>query len=291
MDEGLDVNAMFGAALGLANPWQVVSVVFGREVGRLDVGLGFRRGAQFACPEPGCAETACSVHDTIEKTWRHLDFFEHRAYLSARVPRVRCREHGVRLVSVPWARPGSGFTLLFEVVMVTYAKQMPIAALARMAQEHDTRIWRIVEHHVSSARAGLDFSSVNEIGIDETSARRGQDDVSIFMDLQQRRVMGPVKLFVYGSWSWLEVGVDAFGVRQRELCQGLLPVGRDVALDELAGDGGSRGSRRSVPPLSIAFSGALVLDVADRQPQELDDGLVVREVPAVLDDLAQLVVQ
>ncbi len=189
MDEGLDVNAMFGAALGLTNPWQVVSVVFGREAGRLDVGLRFRRGAQFACPEPGCSETACPVHDTIEKTWRHLDFFEHQAYLSARVPRVRCREHGVRLVNVPWARPGSGFTLLFEVVMVTYAKQMPIAALARMAREQDTRIWRVVEHHVSAARAGLDFSSVTEIGMDETSARRGQDYVSIFMDLQQRRVM------------------------------------------------------------------------------------------------------
>lgn len=45
MGEGLDVNAMFGAALGLANPWQVVSVVLGREAGRLGVGLRFRRGA------------------------------------------------------------------------------------------------------------------------------------------------------------------------------------------------------------------------------------------------------
>ena len=189
MDEGLDVNAMFGAALGLADPWQVVSVAFDREAGRLDVGLRFRRGAQFACPEPGCAETACPVHDTVEKTWRHLDFFEHRAYLSARVPRVRCSEHGVHLVNVPWARPGSGFTLLFEVAMLTYAKQMPIAPLARMAREHDTRIWRVVEHHVTTARAGMDFSQVTEIGMDETSARRGQDYVSIFMDLDQRRVM------------------------------------------------------------------------------------------------------
>jgi hypothetical protein len=42
-------------------------------------------------------------------------FFQHKAFLHARLPRVRCPEHGVRLVSVPWARPGSGlgFTLLF----------------------------------------------------------------------------------------------------------------------------------------------------------------------------------
>lgn len=119
----------------------------------------------------------------------HLDFFEHQAYLTARVPRVRCAEHGVHLVNVPWARPGSGFTLLFEVAMLTYAKQMPVAPLAKMAREHDTRIWRVIEHHVNKARAGMDFSQVTEIGMDETSARRGQDYVSIFMDLEERRVM------------------------------------------------------------------------------------------------------
>jgi transposase len=187
--DGLDLNAMFGAALGLAAPWQVVSVEFDQQVGRLDLGLDFPRGARFGCPEQGCAERACAVHDTVEKTWRHLDFFEHQAFLHARVPRVRCAEHGVHLVNVPWARPGSGFTLLFEVAMLTYAKQMPIAPLARMAREHDTRIWRVIEHHVNTARAGMDFSRVSDVGMDETSARRGQDYVSIFMDLKERRVM------------------------------------------------------------------------------------------------------
>lgn len=189
MDHGLDLNAMFGAALGLAAPWRVVSVAFDQDAGRLDLGLDFPRGARFACPQPDCAEAGCPVHDTVEKTWRHLDFFEHEAYLSARVPRVRCPGHGVHLVEVPWARPGSGFTLLFEVAMLTYAKQMPIAPLAKMAREHDTRIWRVIEHHITTARAGLDFSAVTEVGMDETSARRGQDYVSIFMDLAQRRVM------------------------------------------------------------------------------------------------------
>jgi len=187
--DGLGLNEMFGAALGLAAPWQVVSVEFDQEAGRLDLGLDFPRGARFACPQPGCSETACPVHDTDVKTWRHLDFFQHQAYLTARVPRVRCAEHGVHLVNVPWARPGSGFTLLFEVAMLTYAKAMPIAPLAKMAREHDTRIWRVIEHHVNKARAGMNFCDVTDIGMDETSARRGQDYVSIFMDLEERRVM------------------------------------------------------------------------------------------------------
>ena len=157
--------------------------------GRLEIRLDFPRGSRFACPHEGCREVSCPVHDTVEKTWRHLDFFEHQAYLIARVPRVDCPEHGVHLVAVPWSRPGSGFTLLMEMAMLTFAKQMPIAPLAAMAREHDTRVWRVIEHHVNVARAGLDFSGVTQVGCDETSARRGQDYVSLFMDLAEHRVM------------------------------------------------------------------------------------------------------
>ena len=180
--------AIFGAALGLAPPWQVTSVEFDKLLGTLEVGLDFPRGARFACPHEGCGESACPVHDTMEKRWRHLDFFEHQAFLAARVPRVDCAEHGVHLVAVPWARPGSGFTLLMEVAMLTFAAQMPIAPLAKMAREHDTRVWWVVEHHVKTARAKLDFSGVTKVGCDETSARRGHDYVSLFMDLEIRRV-------------------------------------------------------------------------------------------------------
>jgi transposase len=180
---------MFGAALGLAPPWQVSAVQFNQLVGVLEIGLDFPRGSRFACPHEGCANAACPVHDTLEKRWRHLDFFEHQAFLSARVPRVNCAEHGVHLAAVPWARPGSGFTLLMEVALLTFAKQMPIAPLAKMAREHDTRVWRVVEHHVHAARAMLDFSGVTTVGCDETSARRGHDYVSLFMDLEERRVL------------------------------------------------------------------------------------------------------
>lgn len=105
---------LFQAALGLQEPWRVDRIEFDAEAERLDIDLNFPRGARFACPEADHMD--CPVHDTEDKSWRHLDFFQHQAYLHARVPRVRCPEHGVRMVVVPWARPGSGFTLLFEAL-------------------------------------------------------------------------------------------------------------------------------------------------------------------------------
>ena len=185
----MDELGLFTAALGLSGPWRVTRSEFDAEAAQLDLYLDFDRGARFACPAKDCAHTSCPVHDSVEKTWRHLDFFQHKAFLHARLPRVRCPEHGVRQISVPWARPGSGFTLLFEALVLSFATAMPLAKVAAMTAEHDTRIWRVLEHHVLAARDQLDCSGVHRVGMDETSAPKGQDYISIFADLDARRVI------------------------------------------------------------------------------------------------------
>jgi len=185
----MDELGLFTAALGLSGPWRVIRTEFDAEAAQLDLHLGFERGARFACPARECAHGGCPVHDAVEKTWRHLDFFQHKAFLHARLPRVRCPEHGVRQVSVPWGRPGSGFSLLFEALVLSFAVAMPMAKVAEMTREHDTRIWRVVEHHVRAARDQLEGAGVTRVGMDETSARKGQDYVSIFADLDARRVV------------------------------------------------------------------------------------------------------
>ncbi len=187
--ESVDELGLFTAALGLTAPWRVVRTEFDAEGARLDLYLEFGRGARFPCPVKDCVHGGCPVHDTADKTWRHMDFFQHKAFLHARAPRVRCPEHGVRQVSVSWARPGSGFTMLFEALVLTFAAAMPVAKVAAMTREHDTRIWRVLEHHVHAARDCADFSGVRKVGMDETSARKGQDYVSIFADMQLARVL------------------------------------------------------------------------------------------------------
>ena len=72
---------------------------------------------------------------------------------------------------------------------MTLVKVMPVLATARLVGEHDTLIWRIVLHYVEKARAAADHSAVSRIGVDETAARRGHHYVSLFVDIDQRRVI------------------------------------------------------------------------------------------------------
>ena len=182
----MDTNTLFTMALGLQAPWEVKNLQFNEEAKRLDIAIDFTRGADFPCPV--CGQPA-KVHDTEEKTWRHLDFFQHSAYLTARVPRCKCDVDGVKQVQVPWARPGSGFTLLFEALVMALVKVMPVAVVARLVKETDTRIWRLAHHHVDEALAKVDMSEVTRIGIDETAAKRGQNYITLVMDMVAKKLL------------------------------------------------------------------------------------------------------
>ena len=66
---------------------------------------------------------------------------------------------------------------------------MPVNTVARMVGEHDTRLWRVLHHYVEQARARSDASDVTRVAIDETAARRGHDYITLFVDIDQARVL------------------------------------------------------------------------------------------------------
>jgi len=180
-------TSLLQLALGLTPPWSVTRSDFDADARRLDIYLDFAPGSRFACPH--CEGIGCPVHDTESATWRHLNFFQHQAYLHARVPRVRCTQCGVKKIAVPWARKDSGFTLLFEALLMAMVTAMPVAAAARLVGEHDTKLWRVLHHYVDEARARVNASDVTRVAIDETAATRGHNYISLFVDIDQARVL------------------------------------------------------------------------------------------------------
>jgi transposase len=181
----VDGNEILLLGLGIQSPWKLMGqhLDIDKQPHELHLTVGSDRGSKYACPVCGAS---CAAHDFQEKTWRHLNFFQHHCYLHASVPRVKCPEHGVKLVEVPWARKGSAFTLLFEQAALTLAREMPVSAAARIIEINDHRLWRIIEHYVAKAVARFDLSSVQAVGLDETASKRGHNYVTIFIDMQRR---------------------------------------------------------------------------------------------------------
>ena len=66
---------------------------------------------------------------------------------------------------------------------------MPVAVVARMVDEWDTRLWRVIHHYVEAARDRADHSEVTSVALDEMASRRGHNYVSLFVDLVCRRVL------------------------------------------------------------------------------------------------------
>jgi len=183
----LNHEELFTAALGLEDPLYVKKLDFDQLAGELHLHIDFRRGARFTCPV--CGATEQPVHDTKDRTWRHLNFFQFKTYIHFRTPRIDCGKDGVRTIDVPWAKPGSGFTLLFEAMILQLAKVMPASQVALLVGEHDTRIWRIVQRYVQAAIEQADYSKIQSVGIDETSSKKRHHYVTLFVDMDENRVV------------------------------------------------------------------------------------------------------
>jgi transposase len=96
----------------------------------------------------------------------------------------------VLTVQVPWSRPGSGFTLLFEAfAMLLIEKEMPVNKVAKTVRVTAPRLWRVFNYWIKKAIAKDNVSSVEQIGIDETSSRKGHNYVTVTVDVQERRVI------------------------------------------------------------------------------------------------------
>ena len=148
--------------LELQAPWEITEQLLDTDKSphELRLTIQAQRRTRYPCPMCG---SLCHAHDFKEMTWRHLDFFQHHCFITAAVPRVRCLEHGVKQIEVPWARKGSKFTLLFE----------------------------------QAAMSVFDLSTLKAFSLDETNSRKGHRYLTVFIDLD--RTKKPVVFAVPGK--------------------------------------------------------------------------------------------
>jgi len=162
----------------------VVGVSFGAEGVIVEVRLRRRRRVCSTCGQMGA-----SVHGRRVKRWRHLDLGANRCVIECELRRLLCRDCGVRLEAVPWARAGSGYTRDFEDVVAFLAQQMaktPIARLLRIAWD---TVGRIVARVVADQLDERRLDGLVAIGCDEISYRKGQRYLTCVADHQRGAII------------------------------------------------------------------------------------------------------
>lgn len=171
---------LYGRILGIVAPWRVSDVEL-----ELDGGAGEVRvwvawePPEVACPECGARGMR---HDTRERRWRHLDTCQYRTILIAEVPRVRCGEHGVRQVKVPWAEEGSRFTALYEALVIDWLQIGTIRAVAEQLGLSWDEVDGVMQRAVRRGLKRREQTRPRTVGVDETSFQRRHEYITVVSD-------------------------------------------------------------------------------------------------------------
>lgn len=133
----------------------------------------------------GVCRRRCPGYDRGEgrRRWRAVDLGLIRAVVEADAPRVSCREHGVVVAYVPWARHGAGHTTVFDQTVAWLATQTSKSAVTQLMRVG----WRTVGAIVARVwadceRLGDRFSGLRRLGIDEVSYKRGHRYLTVVVD-------------------------------------------------------------------------------------------------------------
>lgn len=170
---------LYQQILGIRSPWQVTAVEVAMVEGEVRVRVAAKAGTLQRCPQCG---QRCAGYDRRLRRWRHLDTCQLKTILEAEVPRVQCPEHGVVMVQVPWAEPGSGFTALFEALVLDWLREATTAAVSRRLQVSWNAIDGIMQRAVQRGLARRQRQPSRHLSVDETAFRRGHDYVTVVSD-------------------------------------------------------------------------------------------------------------
>lgn len=172
--------------LGVPSPWRVVRVALDVAAGAVDV---FVEQPEKELPCPTCGATS-PVHDhTPSRSWRHLDSCQFRTLLHARPPRVRCKEHGIHQVALPWSEARSRFTAMFERFAIDVLRQTSIAGACEILRVSWDEAFGIMRRAVARGLIRREQRPVAHVGVDEKAIRKGHKYFTVVSDLNESAVL------------------------------------------------------------------------------------------------------
>jgi transposase len=183
----MQTQELYQRILGIEAPWQVERVDLELQEGEVHVYLAHEDKHEWACAV--CGAPSPLYDHQPEREWRHLDTCQYRTILHASPPRTQCAEHGVLVVKVPWAEPGSRFTALFEALAIEWLKHASQQAVGDRLQLSWDEIHGVMERAVKRGLARRKAEEIPQLGVDEKAFRKGHKYLTLVNDLKRNRVL------------------------------------------------------------------------------------------------------
>lgn len=172
----MDDAELYRQILGIPAPWGVLGVRLSHDAREVVVKVGWVGPGQLCCPECGKPGPG---YDTKVRRWRHLDTCQYTTFIEGEIPRLSCPQHGVLAVAAPWAEKGSRYTALFETLVIHWLKDAPVSAVARNLKMGWAAVEGVRDRAVRRGLARRGQLAPKDIGVDETSAKRGHHYLTV----------------------------------------------------------------------------------------------------------------
>jgi transposase len=164
----------------------VTGVEIGPDTVTVEVGL---RRRKLVCPQ--CEFSTGARYDTrpVTSSWRHLRLGTYRLVVTARLRRLHCPQHGVRVEGVDFARPGARFTRDFEQLVAWLATKMDKDALRRLVGIDWDTVGRICDRVVADELDPHRLDALYDIGVDEISWKRHHNYLTLVVNHTTSKVV------------------------------------------------------------------------------------------------------
>ncbi len=211
---------LYEQLLGLQQPWKVEAVNLKVAEQQIEVRVACQETV-WGCPQCG---QRMHIHEWEERRWRHLDSCQFQTILVARVPRVRCPEHGSQVVAVPWAEKFGRFTRLLERLAIQVLQVCSVAEACRLLRISWEEADGIKQRAVDRGLARKPVRPLKRLCVDEKTAGWGQNYVTVVAEVTPERTV-----VEYVGDGREEASLDAFWQRlTAEQLAGVQAVAMDM---------------------------------------------------------------
>ncbi len=156
----------FSYGLDLKQPWFIndISNYNENKDDAILINISFDKKYFFKCTTCGAK---CNIYGSIKKTWRHIDFFSKKCYLSVEIPKLKCINCSFFYANTNIGNINSEYSFMLEEKIFMNSQFVPVKTISSYLDIPEKKIWSSILNKIE-AEDSLEFiCGVNNVPMNE----------------------------------------------------------------------------------------------------------------------------